>query len=213
MNSVQYEELCRFSLAKILELDIQKITSTLIPNPQRPNMPEYRHQIDLNWEIENETSKYLNIANAKWRSSTKVEQGEVLLLHQVKTDVDAHKAMMITNTGFTSGAIAVAKDKGISLLIVQPQFEIDKIPNNDRENIISSLLDLQNSDQKPIFSSTIVHKGWNFDTGGLSRPNNLVIQHTNDSFTHVNKSMNTTANKSVNTQGIKTKTFGPFNKK
>jgi UDP:flavonoid glycosyltransferase YjiC (YdhE family) len=38
---------------------------------------------------------YINIANAKWRSSSKIEQGEVLLLNQVKQKVAAHKAMMI----------------------------------------------------------------------------------------------------------------------
>ena len=120
MNSIQYEELCRFFLADKLGISIEKIQSVRIPNPKRPDLPGYNHQIDLYWEDGNELTQYLNIANAKWRSSSKVDQSEVLLLQQVKDDLAAHKAMMITNIGFTEGAKAVAKNKEIALHIVSP---------------------------------------------------------------------------------------------
>jgi hypothetical protein len=80
MNSKQYEELCRFFLADKLGINIEGISSVLIPNPKRPNLPEYHHQIDLYWEIGNDVATYLNIANAKWRGSDKVDQPDVLLL-------------------------------------------------------------------------------------------------------------------------------------
>ena len=45
---------------------------------------------------------------------------ELRLLQQVRQKVAAHKAVMITNTGFTAGAIAAAKDGGIALHGVRP---------------------------------------------------------------------------------------------
>ena len=102
MNSQQYEELCRFFLADKLGVSTDEVRSARIPNPRRPGLPEYKHQIDLYWETGNELTLYLNIANAKWRSTRKVDQGEVLLLQQVKQKAGAQKAVMITNSGFTS---------------------------------------------------------------------------------------------------------------
>jgi hypothetical protein len=65
MNSIQYEELCRFYIARKLGIPINLVKSTHMPNPVRPGLPEYKHQIDLYWETEDEIAKYLNIANAK----------------------------------------------------------------------------------------------------------------------------------------------------
>ncbi len=84
MNSQQYEELCRYFLADKIGINIDQIKSVHIPNPKRSDLPEYKHQIDLYWEIETELSAYLHIANAKWRSSAKVDQPDVLLLQKVK---------------------------------------------------------------------------------------------------------------------------------
>ncbi len=113
MNSIQYEELCRFYIAKKLQITVDMVKSIHVPNPIRPGLPQYKHQIDLFWETEDEISRYLNIANAKWRIHAKVDQPEVLLLQQVKQKTGAHKALMITNTGFTSGADAAARDDRI----------------------------------------------------------------------------------------------------
>ena len=120
MTGTQYEELCRLFLADKLGIPIKEVQSVKIPNPKRLDLPEYNHQIDLYWEDGNQLAQYLNIANAKWRSSCKVEQGEVLLLQKVKEKVFANKSMMITNTGFTKGAKAVAQDEGVALHIVCP---------------------------------------------------------------------------------------------
>ena len=123
MTSKQYEELCRYFLASQLGIGIDKVVSVEIPNPQRPDLPGYKHQIDLFWETGDSVALYLNIANAKWRGSSKVDQPEVLLLQQVKQKVAAHKAVMLTNSEFTAGAVAAAQDDGIALHIVRPEFD------------------------------------------------------------------------------------------
>ena len=161
MNSIQYEELCRLFLADKLGLSIGDVQSVTMPNSRRPNLPEYKHQIDLYWDDGNELTQYLNIANAKWRSSEKVEQGEVLLLQQVKADLDAHKAMMITNIGFTAGAKAVAKNKGIALHIVTPSFDrtILGLAPKSRESIQTHLQELITNGES-VYAHEIVHRAF-----------------------------------------------------
>ena len=136
MTGMQYEELCRCFVADQLKMPIEKVLSPQILNPLRlgPSgfgvAETYVHQIDLYWETEDGLAKYVNIANAKWRTSTKVHQADVLLLQQVRVKMGAHKAIMITNTGFTDVAVRVAKDEGIGLYIVKPQFEAAKMPED-----------------------------------------------------------------------------------
>ena len=74
MNSTQYEELCRFYISRMLGVDIDSIRSVRVPNPIRPNLPAYEHQIDLYWETEDAVSRYLSIANAKWRGTSRVDR-------------------------------------------------------------------------------------------------------------------------------------------
>src|SRR5262245_23733131 len=145
MNSIQYEELCRFFLAQRTGLLLDQVVSARIPNPKRANLPQYHHQIDLYWETGDDVCLYLNIANAKWRASAKVDQGEVLLLQQVKQELSAHKAVMIANTEFTSGAEAVAQDKGIALHIVQPAFEPTVLSATDRALIREKLAEISST--------------------------------------------------------------------
>ena len=52
MNRIQYEELFRFYVAKRLGVESVTIRSVEVPNPQRPALPAYKHQIDLYWETE-----------------------------------------------------------------------------------------------------------------------------------------------------------------
>lgn len=152
MNSKQYEELCRYFLADKLRISIEEIQSICILNPRRPGLPEYKHQIDLYWETDNEVTLYLNIANAKWRSSEKVDQPEVLLLQQVKLKVGAHKAVMLTNTGFTAGAKAAAQDEGIALHIVQPNFDYTVLPQKNANTIQARIQEIAaNNATKPIY--------------------------------------------------------------
>jgi hypothetical protein len=162
MNDQQYEGLCRYFLAQKLEMDIEKINSVRIPNPARPGLPQYQHQIDLYWETESSLGLYLHIANAKWRVSDKVDQPEVLLLQQVKQQVGAHKAMMLTSVGFTAGAIAVAKDQGVALHIVKPNFEVSMLTAQDRSGIQANLMRIASASSQPIFSHEIVHKAFDF---------------------------------------------------
>ncbi len=76
MTSQQYEELCRFFIANQLKIDIAQVVSRNIANPRRePELdgcdPQpYTHQIDLYWETEDGLARYVNIANAKWRSAS-----------------------------------------------------------------------------------------------------------------------------------------------
>ena len=163
MNSVQYEELCRFFLADKLGISIEEIQSATIPSPVLPDLPKYSHQIDLYWEGGDELTRYVNIANAKWRSSDKVDQPDVLLLQQVKEDLDANKAMMITNIGFTEGAKAVAKNKGIALHIVCPNFDQTILPLNNRGTIQTQLREFSTAN-KPPYDYEIIHRAFELET-------------------------------------------------
>ncbi len=173
MNSKQYEQFCRYFLADQLRIDIEQVRSILEPGPRRPNFPDYDHQIDLYWETEDEVCRHVHIANAKWRGSAKVDQPEMLLLEQVKSDMNAHKAVMITNTGFTSGAEAVAKNKGIALHIVKPEFDCIGLHLQDATTIQHQIQQLAVSHQRPLYSNEIVYKA--FDLANIEyaviRPN------------------------------------------
>lgn len=160
MNSVQYEELSRFFLAATLGLPIDRVLSMRIPNPKRPDLPEYKHQIDLYWETEDAVNKILCIANAKWRSTGKVDLQDVLLLQIVKEKVAAHKAMIITNSSFTAGAIAAAKDHGIGLHVVKPTISENQISASDRSAIQNELENLSHKPPNSLFTHEIVHKAF-----------------------------------------------------
>jgi len=159
MDSRLYEEVCRRFVAREFGLPLEAVTSPRIPNPQRPDMPKYAHQIDLYWEVSNKVALYLHIANAKWRGSEKVKEGEVLLLQKVREKVAAHKALMITSSGFTSGAVAVAMDDGIGLHVVGPGFDHASIPLGDRAAMQAALSKLPGD----LYTHEVVHRG--FDLG------------------------------------------------
>lgn len=163
MQSEQYEELCRRFIAEQTGVAITAVQSVSVPNPTRPGLPEYRHQIDLYWETGNVVASYLNIANAKWRGTDRVDQGDVLLLQQVRQQVAAHKAFMITNVGFTRGAVAAAKDHGIALHVVKPVFEVSNLPRSDRAAIQGALAAERERTRRPLYSLHIEHRGLGFD--------------------------------------------------
>ena len=162
MTSDQYEELCRHFIAEKVGLSADDVKSASIPNAKRPGLPEYKHQIDLYWETGDAIAAYLNIANAKWRGTARVEQGEVLLLQQVRQKVAAHKAFMITNVGFTTGAVAAAKDDGIALHVVAPNFDVSGLPRGDRAAIQNALRGRAAHATGSLYSHHVEHRGLGF---------------------------------------------------
>jgi len=165
MDSDQYEELCRHFIAQETGLRVEDVKSVNMPNPSRPGLPEYSHQIDLYWEVDDPIALYLNIANAKWRGTAKVEQGDMLLLQQVRQQTAAHKAFMITNVGFTAGASAAGKDHGIGMHVVTPDFDLPLLPQRDREAMQIALKRISVSSGKPIYLHQIEHRGLDFIIG------------------------------------------------
>jgi hypothetical protein len=169
MDAMQYEELCRLFIADKERLALDKVRSVHLRNPKRWRLPSYRHQIDLYWETGNDIATYLNIANAKWRASAKIAQEEVELLQHVRHKVAAHKAFLITNTEFTAGAVAAARDEGIALHIVRPDFDVSDLPTGGRAAIRGRLIAMKAAAERSLWTHRIEHKGLGFD-GDPVRP-------------------------------------------
>jgi hypothetical protein len=162
MTSKQYEELCRLYLATQLKIAVDEIHSLNLVNPSVESLTEFAHQIDLYWETENEVAKYVNIANAKWRRpQALIVQHEVLLLAKVRDNVRAHKALMITSVGYTSGAQAVAEHEGVGLHVVSPAFNPRRLERNDPGRIRRQLQELaRTSGPVPMYVHRLVHKSF-----------------------------------------------------
>lgn len=192
MNGTQYEEFCRLFLNDKYGIDIEEIQSCRIPSPTHPNLSEYKNQIDLYWEHENELARYVNIADAKWRGgSDKVPIGKVRELEQVKNDINAHKAMMITNTDFTDGARSFGENKGIALHVVRPDFDYTTL-NLDLKNREQIQAQLRQSfaGNKPPYNHKVVCKGVDLGTdavGQSSTPSETVPDSKGRMPTHLNK--------------------------
>ena len=154
MRSDHYEELSRVFIARTFDVPIGEVLSLNVPHPMRPDLPEFSHQIDLWWETGDENAVYVHIANAKWRSSRKVDQDDVLLLKGVRQDVAAHKALMITNVGFTSGARAAALDAGIGLHTVAASFDLALLRGLSRDGALERISSLSN--EALVFSHEVV---------------------------------------------------------
>jgi len=162
MHSEQYEELCRRFVAEKESLKLDEVQSRRVPNPSRPGLPVYEHQIDLWWETSGGLATYTNIANAKWRTGRKIGEGDVVLLQKVREKVSAHKAVIITNTGFTRGAIASAKDDQIALHVLKPEFDPSVLPRRDRPAIQRVLDDIKSQTAQPLWSHNVVERGIGF---------------------------------------------------
>lgn len=158
MKSEQYEELARLFIAEEFGLDLEAVRSERAEGPSSPGRKPVVHQVDLKWETGGELAAYLHIANAKWRTSGKVDQGDVLLLEQVRNLLSAHKAMMITNTGFTEGAMNVAEQLGIALHILKPDFEKKGLPVKDRTKIQEAFTRIKEERNGPIYTFQVEHR-------------------------------------------------------
>ncbi len=140
MNGTQYEEFCRLFLSEKLGIPIEEMISCRMPSSIRPGLSEYKNQIDLYWEDGNELTRYVNIADAKWRGNSKnVPINKVRELQQVKDEIDAHKAMMITNSGFSRDAKKFAENHEIALHIVRPNFDYATLHSKDRPTMQTQL--------------------------------------------------------------------------
>ena len=98
------------------------------------------------------------VADVKWRSKgEKVHLHDVLLLEKVMRDVSAHKAVLITNHGFTGNAARAALENGIGLLVVRPEVaETDWHPT-DREAIQARIQKLARA-RRPLYTFAVEQK-------------------------------------------------------
>lgn len=120
MTGQEYEQFVRAVLCHHLGLDSSSLKSMREPGVTLPGGANLKHQIDLYHVKETEIAKYTTIIECKYRSSGLVDQQEMQNLAFVKENTRAHKAIMVTNKGFTSGAKAVADSQEIALLVIEP---------------------------------------------------------------------------------------------
>lgn len=182
MNGTQYEEFCRLFLAEKLEIPIEKIQSRRISSATKPELSNYKNQIDFYWEEKKGIDFYMNIADAKWRGkSRKISVSQLRDLQQVKDDISAHKATMITNTDYTKTAKDFAENKEIRLLIIKPNFDYATLHTKDRPTMQIQLQEFFSNSEKP-YIHEIVHRAFDFgtDTTAQTSVPNKDVSHTKD---------------------------------
>jgi hypothetical protein len=168
VTSRQYEEFCRLFLACELGCPIEQIVSADLENPAPKGQPPLIHQIDLHWRVEDPLAKFVLIANAKWREGNhEVGQGAVLLIQKVREKLAAHKAVLLTNTGFTEGARAAAPQEGVALHIVRPLLDQVRLHASDATVIRGQLQALaRRAGPRPLYAHQVVHKGLGLTLAG-----------------------------------------------
>jgi len=120
MTGRDYEEFVRSVLSRMLRIPVERMASHRLSGRSFPNIQGPQHQVDLYFEEETEAARYVTIVECKYRSSSTVDQQDVQNLAFVKSSLQAEKAILVTNRGFTLGAWQVAKNHGIALMIVSP---------------------------------------------------------------------------------------------
>ena len=134
MTGLEYEQFVRAVLSEKLNLAPEELQSAHVPGAVLPGASSAQHQIDLFYVEETEVARYLTIIECKYRGSRPVDQALIQNLAFVRDNVRAHKAIMVTNKGFTSGAMAIAESQGIALLVVKPkllEFDYSGADNGD----------------------------------------------------------------------------------
>lgn len=126
MTGSEYEQFVRAVLAKRLKLVDKQLVSVREPGATLPGAADLKHQIDLMYFQDTEIAEYITIIECKWRESDPVDQQEIQNLAFVKDSTRSHKAIMVTNSGFTAGAKAVAESQRIALLVITPSFEFSE---------------------------------------------------------------------------------------
>ena len=170
MTGTQYEELCRRYIAEMFGIPLERVLSKNIPGAVRPGDTKFEHQIDLWWELGDERIRVLYIADAKWRSGSKVDQPDAVLLEYARDGVGAQKAMMLTNSDFTEGAHGIADRYGIALHVVRPEFDTSTLPTGSSEAVRQQVAAALKATAaaaggRPLYSFTIVHPAFEPDAG------------------------------------------------
>jgi hypothetical protein len=169
LTAWQYEALCRHALSCEYGVLISNIKTGYLEGATKTDQ-KVRHQIDLYWTVCDGVCNFLCIANAKYRKN-KVSQTEIMTLLGVQRDIHAHKAMMITNTGYSHGALVHAGEKGIALLIVRPSpdFNFSHLPEKPAPAIASEL-ERFSKHGGPLFNLDIIHRGFELRRGSAQAP-------------------------------------------
>jgi Restriction endonuclease len=161
MTGREYEQFVRAVLSRKLNIPPDTLRSTHSPGVTLPNAGGIEHQIDLFYVDETEVAEYVTIIECKYRGSRPVDQILVQNLAFVRTNTRAHKAILVSNQGFTDGAYKVAESQTIALLTIKPtseyvsargdsdvdmmfraiQSEIDRIPRSYEVIVVHKLHD------------------------------------------------------------------------
>lgn len=127
-TGISYELVTKQIFQQILDQDSVKTVSVLHDVTLQGNKTS--HQIDVYWEFEVGGIRYQTVVQAKdWSRS--VEQGELLKLRAVLDDLPGQpRGIMVTRTGYQSGAEDYARAAGILL------YELVQIPDRPRGRIV-----------------------------------------------------------------------------
>ena len=101
LTPLQYEVLCRHAISREYGIPLAAIRSGFVAAPASAG-GKLRHQIDLYWTSSDGVCEFLVFANAKFLKSN-VGLGALMTLIGVKHDINAQKAMLITNNWFHYG--------------------------------------------------------------------------------------------------------------
>ena len=155
----QYEALCRHALSREYIIPFHEIRTGYVESPTKTGHG-VRHQIDLYWTSSDGICEFLCIANAKFQK-TNVTLSHIMTLLGVQRDVQAHKAVMITNTGYSSTALLQAREKGIALLIVRPNpdFNFSVFPGKNAP-IIGAEMERLSRGVGDLYNFDVVHRAF-----------------------------------------------------
>jgi hypothetical protein len=126
--------------------------------------------------------------------------------------------LILTTCGYTEGAIAAAKDKGIALHIVKPDFDISILPTQKRDFIQAKLHEVASASNHPIFLHEIVHKAFDFieispQSQSLKGSFRLPSYQTKVVSGYETKVAGGHSNKAITQSGAATKSGGPVKTK
>jgi hypothetical protein len=168
VKGIEYEQLVRAVLSEKLGLPPNELRSTRAPGAVLPNAGSVQHQIDLFYVQETELAKYVTIVECKYRESRPVDQELVQNLAFVRNSMSAHKAIMVTNKGYTAGATAVAESQQIALLVVEPRLAVSSLPEGAEVEEVFASFQTQIS-RDPSCCDVVVVRKFRADPGDRAR--------------------------------------------